>query len=160
MFNEQFPAFVIIAFCVFVSITAQVIKIIIHFCCARQWDWKRLKAAGGMPSSHSGFMSALATSVGFAEGFGSTSFAICVCVGIIVMHDAMNLRYSVGIQAQTLNNLNNLFKEVVTEIFSEKHEIKFDKIKELLGHTPVEVIAGMLYGILFTWVAHSFLAII
>ncbi len=118
------------------------------------WRWRRgklnfriLVSAGGMPSSHSALVSALATSVGLWEGFSSTAFAISLIFALIVMYDAAGVRRAVSIQATILNQiLEELFKG---QPISEK------RLWELLGHTPFEVLVGACIGVmvsgLFYW---------
>ena len=92
-----------------------------------------------MPSSHSSFVTSLACSVGFEEGFSSTLFAIAFVLSMIVMYDASGVRRAAGKQAEVLNIFIANF---------EKHGIKIDsKLKELLGHSPIEVFAGAILGI-------------
>ena len=94
---------------------------------------------GGMPSSHASMVTALATSVAFREGLGSTIFMVIFWIALIVMRDAMGVRRSSGIQAKVLNLLG---KDV-----SEKIDIKYHPVKEVNGHTPLEVVVGGLLGI-------------
>lgn len=97
-------------------------------------------ATGGMPSSHSSTVTAMATSVGLIDGFGSTTFAISACIAGIVMYDAAGLRRSASKQAIVLN-------KIIKELFSPEHFLSREKLKELLGHTKKEVVAGALLGI-------------
>ena len=118
---------------------AQIIKIIIDCIRNKTINLKLITSSGGMPSSHSSFVTALATSVGFQEGFNSTFFAITFVLSMIVMYDAAGVRRAAGKQAEVLNIFINNF---------EKHGVKIDsKLKELLGHSPVEVVAGAILGI-------------
>ena len=103
-------------------------------------DFKRIIISGGMPSSHSSFVTSLAMLVGFDKGFASTEFAITAVFAIIVMYDASGVRRAVGKQAEILN-------QIVDDFF----HVKFDqhkKLKELVGHTPKEVLFGALLGII------------
>lgn len=118
---------------------AQFYKFVIHFFVHKQINFKRLFQTGGMPSSHSSFMMAMATSTGIISGFSSTSFAIALTIALVVMYDAAGLRRAVGRQASVLN-------QIVAEIFSEHPHLSSQKFKELLGHTPIEVIVGALFG--------------
>lgn len=118
---------------------AQIIKIIIDCIRNKTINLKLITSSGGMPSSHSSFVMALAASVGFEEGFNSTFFAITFVLSMIVMYDAAGVRRAAGEQAEVLNIFINNF---------EKHGVKIDsKLKELLGHSPVEVFAGAILGI-------------
>ncbi len=118
---------------------AQVLKVIFVFIQHRKLDFSRMIGSGGMPSSHSSFSVALAMSVGFECGFSSVEFAICVCFALIVMYDAAGVRRSAGQQAKILNKI---VEEWERGDFSHTET----KLKELLGHTPVEVVAGGVLG--------------
>lgn len=117
---------------------AQIIKIILDIIETKNLDLNLIMSSGGMPSSHSSFVTALGFGVGFTEGFDSVYFAICFVLAMIVMYDAAGVRRAAGRQAAVLNLIMKRF---------EDHGFKIDvKLKELLGHTPVEVGAGALLG--------------
>ena len=118
---------------------AQFYKFVVHLLVHKQINFKRLFQTGGMPSSHSAFMMAMATSTGFIAGFNSTDFAIALTMSLVVMYDAAGLRRAVGKQASVLN-------QIVAEIFSEHPHLSSQKFRELLGHTPIEVFIGALLG--------------
>lgn len=118
---------------------AQFYKFVVYFMVYKQINFKRFFQTGGMPSSHSSFMMAMATSTGLITGFNSPSFAIALTISLVVMYDAAGLRRAVGKQASVLN-------QIVAEIFSEHPHLSTQKFKELLGHTPVEVFIGALLG--------------
>lgn len=119
--------------------TAQVLKVLIILLQERQLDLWRLVSAGGMPSSHSALVSALATGVALKEGIQSTTFAVAVVFAAVVMYDAAGIRQAVSIQARILNRmLDEYFKR---QKFSE------ERLRELLGHTRVEVFIGSILGI-------------
>ena len=118
---------------------AQFYKFIVFLVIHRQINFKRLFQTGGMPSSHSSFMMAMATSTGLIDGFNSTLFAIAFTMALVVMYDAAGLRRAVGKQASVLN-------QIVSEIFSEHPNLSTQKFRELLGHTPVEVFVGAILG--------------
>lgn len=102
-------------------------------------NFRRLVETGGMPSSHSAVVTSLMSSIAMTEGISSTDFAIALIFGIIVMYDAAGVRRAAGKQAGILNQL----------IYS--NQVKIDtneKLKELLGHTPIEVFVGAIWGIL------------
>lgn len=110
------------------------------------WRWRKgklnfrlLVSAGGMPSSHSALVSALATSVGLWEGFSSVAFAISLIFALIVMYDAAGVRRAASIQARILN-------QILEELF-KGHPISEKRLWELLGHTPFEVLVGALIGV-------------
>lgn len=132
---------------------AQFVKVPIHFIAIRQLDWSLITSTGGMPSSHSAAVTALATAVGLEEGFDSSIFAVAAILAVITMFDATGVRRAAGEQATVLNKLVVDFNRFVTEAkdwpqAQEKEKIK--KLKELLGHKPIEVFFGGLTGILLT----------
>lgn len=122
---------------------AQVIKVVLVLLKDRRWDLSRMLGSGGMPSSHSALVVAMATAVGRLEGFSSTAFAIAIALSVIVMYDAANVRRAAGQQAELLNR-------IAEDFYRDKH-IDGEKLKELLGHTPVEVAAGAVLGVLVGW---------
>lgn len=95
--------------------------------------------SGGMPSSHSSLCSAVTTAVAIHHGLGSTLFAICTCFSVIVMYDAMGVRRHAGLQAQVLN--------AVVDDLLDGHPVSERKLKEVLGHTPRQVMCGAILGI-------------
>ena len=116
---------------------AQVLKTIIHLFLTKQFVAERMIGSGGMPSSHSATVCALATATGMVYGGGSFEFAIAVILAIIVMHDAMGVRREAGKHAKILNDLlASLSKDAPPE----------DVLKEFLGHTPLQVCFGALLG--------------
>ncbi|MFN7253348.1 MAG: divergent PAP2 family protein [Anaerobacillus sp.] len=139
---------------------AQFIKVPLQYIATRKFDWSLLTSTGGMPSSHSGAVTALATAVGLEEGLGSPYFAISAIFGIIVMFDASGVRRHAGEQATVLNRLVEDFNKLVTEVktWPQKEEQEKQKeLKELLGHQPIEVFFGGLTGILLTLFLHFLL---
>jgi uncharacterized protein len=121
------------------SFIAQVIKIVAKLIRTGTLDLRLMSKTGGMPSSHSCCTAGMAASVGIIDGFTSVSFAIAFCLAMIVMYDAAGIRRSVGIQARILN-------EMMTEIFSDHPKLSSARIKEFLGHTPIEVLVGAALG--------------
>ena len=119
---------------------AQVLKLIIDVIQNGKTSVKVLTTTGGMPSAHSALVTALATGVGQNLGWKSAEFAIATIFAIIVMYDAAGVRQAAGKQARILN-------QMMDELFSEDHKFNEEKLKELLGHTPVQVIAGSILGI-------------
>jgi len=122
------------------NLVAQAIKIITVAVKRKSVKWTILFATGGMPSSHSSTVTAMATSVGLIDGFSSTTFAIAVCAAVIVMFDAAGVRRNASKHAKVLNNL-------VQELLSPDHFMSREKLKEFLGHTPLEVFAGAGLGV-------------
>ncbi|RXT05749.1 divergent PAP2 family protein [Ammoniphilus sp. CFH 90114] len=130
---------------------AQAIKIPLHFFTHRTWKWGLLFSTGGMPSSHSAAVTALATAVGMTEGFGSTYFAIATIFAVIIMFDAAGVRRHAGEHAALLNILLDdfhLIKEELKLFRTGAQQEKREKLKELLGHKPIEVLIGGALGIL------------
>lgn len=123
---------------------AQVLKTIIHAVLMKKFDPERLVGSGGMPSSHASTVCAMATATLMSYGAGSFEFAITVILAIIVMHDAMGVRLETGKQAKLLNEITDIFKtleETKLSDFSNEH------LKEFVGHTPIQVLAGAVIGI-------------
>lgn len=117
---------------------AQVIKIFTNLFIKKKFDIKMLFANGGMPSSHSSTVLALATAAALSQGLGSPAFAISGILSVIVMNDAFGVRWQAGKQAQIINKM-------IMELLSNKDE--FDvKLKEIIGHTPFQVFMGGLLG--------------
>ncbi len=141
--------------------SAQVIKAILYTILHKEFSFERLFGDGGMPSGHSATVSAMAMMALLHYGIGSFEFAVSTMLAIIVMHDAMGVRLETGKQAEIINELTALFEEVVDEFNAEETlEKKFqkvfseDKLKEYVGHTPIQVIAGCLLGLLIGWLLH------
>lgn len=122
---------------------AQVLKTIIHLIVTKEFVLERLIGNGGMPSSHSATVCALATATGLHYGFGGFEFAIATFFGIIVMNDAMGVRLETGKQAIVLNDMMELFKEMGR--WNGKQPI--EQFKEFVGHTPLQVLIGAIIGI-------------
>lgn len=123
---------------------AQGLKLMIDLIKNRKLSLRVLTTTGGMPSAHSAFVTALAAGVGQIKGWDSVEFAIATIFAIIVMYDAAGVRQAAGKQAKILN-------QMVDELFSEDHHFNEQRLKELLGHTPVQVIVGAVLGISIAW---------
>ncbi len=121
---------------------AQLLKVILTLIFNRKLDLRRFIGAGGMPSSHSALVVSLATSVGELEGYDTPIFALALIFSLIVMYDAAGVRRAAGKQAAVLN-------EILEQIYTNRI-IPEEKLKELIGHTPVEVIAGALLGFIIS----------
>ncbi len=121
---------------------AQLIKLILTLILSKKLDFRRMVGSGGMPSSHSSFVVALTVSAGMRHGWDSALFAVCTVLAAIVMYDAAGVRRAAGRQAAVLNRIARTLTE--SGQTDERHEA----LRELLGHTPVEVIAGALLGTL------------
>ncbi len=112
----------------------------------RKVDFAVLVSTGGMPSAHSAMVCSLATTVGLTVGFGAPLFAVTLAFALVVMFDAQSFRRAAGQQARLLN-------QIVEELFKE-HHFPEQKLAELLGHTRVEVFAGMITGIAVSLFMH------
>ncbi|XP_031478579.1 uncharacterized protein LOC116249584 isoform X1 [Nymphaea colorata] len=114
----------------------------------RRFDAKKLIASGGMPSAHSAAVTALAVSVGLQDGFGGSLFAVAAVMASIVMHDAFGVRLHAGRQAEVLN-------QIVYEL-PEEHPLSESRpLRELIGHTPLQVVAGAVLGIFTAFVSYA-----
>ena len=124
---------------------AQLCKVILFLLKKRKLELRYLVGSGGMPSSHSALVAGLATAVALVEGVGSVTFGISVVLAFIVMYDAATVRHSVGQQAVILNRV---LKEI-----QERRPVKVlgRELKELIGHSPLEVLVGGFLGIGIAW---------
>jgi len=121
-------------------LVAQTSKVLLSGFKTRRFDFRWFIGTGGMPSSHSAGGVALATGVGLQSGFHTAAFAIAFCFALIVMFDAQGVRRAAGHQAMILNKM-------MDEVYA-KGEVSEDRLRELVGHTPFEVIVGALLGCL------------
>lgn len=121
---------------------AQIIKTIIHLILTKKFVAERLIGSGGMPSCHSATVCALTTSVIINEGVHSPFFAIAAILSIIVMYDAMGVRRETGIQAKVLNELTEVIEKMGSDLSND------EKLKEFVGHTPIQVFVGAVLGII------------
>ena len=120
-------------------LVAQILKVLVSLFTEHRINLRLLVSAGGMPSSHSTLVAGLATAVAIQHGVGSSLFAIVLVFATIVMYDAAGVRRAVGIQAQLLN-------QMIEELFAG-HPISETHLRELIGHTPFQVIMGAALGI-------------
>ncbi len=120
--------------------TAQGIKLIVELIKNRKINFRYLVTTGGMPSAHSALVGALAAGIGQTMGWSSPEFAIACLFAVIVMYDAAGVRQAAGKQAKLLN-------QIVDELFQEEHNLNEERLKELLGHTPFQVLVGLSLGI-------------
>ncbi|MFM7408599.1 MAG: divergent PAP2 family protein [Cuspidothrix sp.] len=127
---------------------AQGLKLIVELFKHRKLDVRVLVTTGGMPSAHSALVTALAAGVGQTLGWASPEFALATVFAIIVMYDAAGVRQAAGKQARILN-------QMIDELFHEKPDFFQDRLKELLGHTPVQVIVGSILGVTISWLARA-----
>jgi uncharacterized protein len=119
---------------------AQVIKLPLEYLLHHEWNWHLLISAGGMPSSHSSLVTAVTVAVGLTQGFSSPLFALACVLSLIVIYDATGVRRHAGDHARVLNLM---IDELLTG-----HPLAEKELKEVLGHTPREVVAGIALGII------------
>jgi len=119
---------------------AQIIKLPLDYLYSRKWNWALLLTTGGMPSSHSSLLTATSLGIGLYHGFDEPVFAIAVAITMVVVYDAAGVRRQAGIHAQ---RINVLFNELL-----HGHMLNEKDLREVLGHTPLEVIGGILLGLI------------
>ncbi|MCL2066115.1 MAG: divergent PAP2 family protein [Treponema sp.] len=124
--------------------TAQIVKMLLFLLTNRgKKFWEAIETAiwrtGGMPSSHSAVVCSLTTSVAFTEGIASNLFIFCIWFSLIVLRDALGVRRSAGLLAKALNSLGKKF--------SDTSGVEYNAVKEIQGHTPLEVLVGAFLGI-------------
>jgi acid phosphatase family membrane protein YuiD len=118
---------------------AQVFKIPLDYLRTRRWNWALLFTAGGMPSSHSALVTGTTLAIGLYYGFDSPIFALGIAITMIVTYDAAGVRQQAGIHAQRIN--------IIFEELLRGHPINENDLREVLGHTPLEVTGGILLGL-------------
>ena len=119
---------------------AQGLKMPIEYVRTRRWKWVLLLRAGGMPSSHSSLVAALAHGIGLSVGYDSAIFALAVVVAMVVIYDATGIRRQSGLHAEVIN--------VLVRDLLEGHPMRHEKkLREVLGHSPLEAIVGMFLGL-------------
>ncbi len=126
---------------------AQVLKVITVLVTDKRIDFGRFIGAGGMPSSHSAFVTGLAVAIGLDSGFSSHMFSIAAVLALVVMYDAAGVRRAAGEQAKILNRL-------VEDWEKRNYQNTEVHLKELLGHTPMQVFAGAILGIAIAMLRH------
>ena len=142
-------------------ISAQIIKTIIHTIKFRTFNPERITGAGGMPSSHSSLVISVVIYTLRFRGVSSTEFAFALLLAGIVIYDAMSVRYNAGLHAKELNKLRRIIDELddeISQLSGSEDDPDIDELvnqkdlKEFLGHTPIEVLAGSMLGILISMV--------
>ncbi len=138
-------------------LVAQILKVIIDFIRKGKFDIERLSGAGGMPSSHSCMVTALTISAAIAEGVNSTVFALSLAFAFITLYDAMGVRWQAGLHARVLNKYVREVEELKEAHQDDKEDDatadgeelpeEFDDLKEFIGHKPMEVLVGVMLGI-------------
>ena len=120
-------------------VLAQLLKLPLGYLLEREWDWSLLFSAGGMPSSHSALIVSATLSIGLTQGFDSPLFGLALAVALIVLYDAAGVRRQAGEHARVIN--------VILADLASGNPLREEQLKELLGHTPGEVIAGAVLGL-------------
>lgn len=156
MRTDQFNVVLLVA--VIGWVAAQLLKTISYAIKYKTFNPERIWGAGGMPSSHSALVSALAIATARVEGIGSTEFALAMALALVVMYDACGVRHEAGRHAREINRLRKIVGKLddeVVEKLDEEIDIETEQqdemgkdLKEFLGHTPFQVICGSLLGIL------------
>lgn len=131
--------------CVVSWAAAQGAKVILCRLLDKKWDWKRFFGLGGMPSSHSSVMCTATMAAGIMRGYGSLEFVMMLVIALVVMTDASGVRREAGQHARILNRILQDMKE-------NDNTITNDTLKELLGHSPFEVLVGALLGVLVAFI--------
>ena len=118
---------------------AQALKVPLEYLRTRTWNWSLLLRAGGMPSSHTALITGVAHAIGLFQGFASPLFALAATIAIIVIYDATGIRRQAGKHAELINAMIN--------DLASGHPLKGEQLREVLGHTPLEALAGFLLGL-------------
>ncbi len=118
---------------------AQILKIPLEFLRSHRWNWALLFSTGGMPSSHSALVTATAHAVGLYAGFDTPVYALAISIAMVVVYDATGIRRQAGMQAQKIN--------ILVDELLKGHPISDKQLREVLGHTPLEAIGGVLLGL-------------
>ncbi len=127
-------------------VIASVLKVPIEYLQTHKWNWALLVQSGGMPSSHTTLIVAVAHGIGLSVGFGTPLFALAFAMAMVVIYDATNIRRQAGKHAELINAMIN--------DLAAGHPLKEEQLREVLGHTPVEALGGILLGLIVaqvTW---------
>ncbi len=122
---------------------AQILKTLINAAVNKTFNLSRLVGDGGMPSAHSATVMSLAVVAGYNAGFDSALFALAMIFAVVVMHDALGVRRETGKQAVSIMQMVEIINNYIVE---KDEEIKVEKLKVLVGHTPLQVVAGAILG--------------
>ena len=128
-------------------ILAQILKFFVHLIWKRKVDLRLFTTTGGMPSSHAAGVMGLSTTVGLICGWSSIEFSMAMGYALVVMYDAAGVRRAAGKQAACLN-------KIIMDIYKQELKEAGGKLKELLGHTPMQVIMGALFGVVYAYYIH------
>ena len=131
-------------------IVAQVLKTMLDFALNRTITWERMVGSGGMPSSHSATVCGLTTAAALRYGVSSFEFAVCFVLSMVVMYDATGVRRETGKQAKLLNSI------LSENPLKLNAEVLQEKLKEYVGHTPLQVVAGAILGICLALVINGY----
>ena len=131
-------------------IVAQVLKTMLDFALNRTINWERMVGSGGMPSSHSATVCGLTTAAALRYGVSSIEFAVCFVLSMVVMYDATGVRRETGKQAKLLNSI------LSENPLKLNAEVLQEKLKEYVGHTPLQVVAGAILGICLALVINGY----
>jgi acid phosphatase family membrane protein YuiD len=118
---------------------AQGFKLPIDYLRSHRWNWSLLLSTGGMPSSHSTLVTAIAHGTGMVQGFDSPAFALAVVLAMVVIYDATGIRRQAGLHAEMINTM--------VQDLMEGHQLKQERLAEVLGHSPAEAAVGLVLGI-------------
>ncbi|HSQ16221.1 MAG TPA: divergent PAP2 family protein [Anaerolineales bacterium] len=119
---------------------AQIIKVPYEYLRSKEWDWALLLRAGGMPSSHTSLLIGATHAIGLSAGFDSPIFALAVAISMVVVYDATGIRRQAGMHAALINGM--------LRDMAAGHPLKQEQLREVLGHTPLEVVGGFFLGII------------
>jgi hypothetical protein len=125
---------------------AQIVKLPLDYRQTKKWHWALLLSPGGMPSSHSALVVGMAHGVGLAAGYDSPVFALSFAVAMVVLYDATGIRRQAGLHAELIN--------AMIEDLAAGHPLKNEQLKEVLGHTPLEVLGGIILGLVCAQVTY------
>lgn len=129
---------------------AQVLKTLIDFAMNKSFNMERMVGSGGMPSSHSATVCGLTTAAAIKYGVGSFEFAVCFVLSMVVMYDATGVRRETGKQAKLLNSI------LMENPLKLNAEVLQEKLKEYVGHTPLQVIAGAILGVILAMAVNHY----
>ena len=136
---------------VFAWVVGQFLKFPLEYIFNKRWNWGIMFSSGGMPSSHSALVTAVALSIGFQDGFDTSIFALAMAMAMIIIYDAAGVRRQAGIHAERINE--------IMKNFIESRHLQEEDLKEMLGHTPFEVIAGVLLGFFISLILFGLLPV-
>ncbi len=123
-------------------VIGQFLKFPLEYLLNKRWNWGIIFSAGGLPSSHSSLVTAVSLTIGMQEGFDSPLFALAAAIAMIVVYDAAGVRRQAGMHAERINQ--------IMKTFFESGQLPEKELKEMLGHTPFEVITGVALGVLIS----------